>query len=41
LREQLDQDLCILFEAPGVAPAKAETLVRAERQALIQAVTHY
>jgi hypothetical protein len=41
LREQLDQDLFNLFEAPGVAPAKAETLVRAERQALIQAVTHY
>ena len=41
LREQLDQDLCNLFEAPGIAPAKAETLVRAERQSLIQAVTQY
>jgi hypothetical protein len=41
LREQLDQDLCNLFEAPGTAPAKAETLVRAERQSLIQAVTQY
>lgn len=41
LREQLDQDLCNLFEAPGAAPAKAETLVRAERQSLIQAVTQY
>jgi len=41
LREQLDQDLCNLFEAPGAAPAKAETLVRAERQSVIQAVTQY
>ncbi len=41
LREQLDQDLCNLFEAPGAAPAKAETLIRAERQSVIQAVTQY
>src|SRR5260370_954265 len=41
LREQLDQGLCNLFEAPGAAPAKAETLIRAERQSVIQAVTQY
>ncbi len=41
LREQLDQDLYDLFEPAGAATAKAETLIRAERQSLIQAVTHY
>ena len=41
LRDQLDQELLNLFEPPAAAPAKAETLIRAERQALIQAVTHY
>src|SRR5262249_23723137 len=41
LREQLDQDLYDLFEPASAAPAKAETLIRAERQSLIQAVTHY
>jgi hypothetical protein len=41
LRDQLDQDLCALFEPAGAAAATAETLVRAERQSLIQAVTHY
>ncbi len=39
--EHLDQDLLNLFEAPSAAPAKAETLIRAERQSLIQAVTQY
>ncbi|MBI3183874.1 MAG: putative zinc-binding metallopeptidase [Myxococcales bacterium] len=39
--EHLDQDLLHLFEPPGIAPAKAETLIRAERQSLVQAVTHY
>jgi hypothetical protein len=39
--EHLDQDLLNLFEAPGAGPAKAETLIRAERQSLIQAVTQY
>jgi hypothetical protein len=41
LREHLDQDLHGLFEPPDAAPASAETLVRAERQSLIQAVTQY
>ncbi|HZH04185.1 MAG TPA: putative zinc-binding metallopeptidase, partial [Myxococcaceae bacterium] len=41
LGEHLDQDLCNLFEGPGTGQAKAETLIRAERQSLIQAVTHY
>jgi len=41
LREHLDQDLLGLFEGPGAAPAKAETLIRAERQSLIQAVNQY
>ena len=41
LRDQLDQELLNLFEPPGAAAAKAETLIRAERQSLIQAVTHY
>ena len=40
-REQLDQDLYGLFEPPGGAPANAEPFLRAERQALIQAVTQY
>ncbi len=39
--EHLDQDLRNLFEDPSSAPAKAETLIRAERQSLIQAVTQY
>jgi hypothetical protein len=41
LREHLDQDLYHLFEPPDTATASAETLVRAERQAIIQAVTQY
>ncbi len=36
LREHLDQELCELFELPGSAPAKAEMLLRAERESLIQ-----
>ncbi|MHB8875795.1 MAG: putative zinc-binding metallopeptidase [Myxococcaceae bacterium] len=39
--EHLDQDLLNLFEAAGAAPASAETLIRAERQSLIIAVTQY
>jgi hypothetical protein len=39
--EQLDQDLIALFEAEGVGNTNAETLLRAERQALIHAVTQY
>jgi hypothetical protein len=41
LREHLDQDLLGLFEPPDGAPASAETLVRAERQSLIQSVSQY
>lgn len=41
LREHLDQDLFALFEAAGAAQARADTLIRAERQALISAVTQY
>jgi hypothetical protein len=41
LREHLDQDLLGLFEGPSAAPAKAEMLIRAERQSLIQAVNQY
>jgi hypothetical protein len=42
LREHLDQDLLGLFEPAGTASAaSAETLVRAERQSLIQSVTRY
>ncbi|WP_224248913.1 putative zinc-binding metallopeptidase [Hyalangium gracile] len=41
LREHLDQDLLGLFEPPDTAPASAETLIRAERQSLIQSVTQY
>jgi hypothetical protein len=41
LNEQLDEDLFKLFELPGAAAAKAETLIRAERQSVIQAVTQY
>ena len=39
--EHLDQDLLNLFEAPGAGSASAETLIRAERQSLIHAVTQY
>ena len=41
LGEHLDQDLSTLFEAPGVAPTGADTLIRSERQSLIAAVTQY
>lgn len=41
LGEHLDQDLVNLFEAPNVGQARADILIRAERQSLIQAVTHY
>lgn len=39
--EQLDQDLSSLFEPENVGSVSADTLLRAERQALIQAVTQY
>jgi hypothetical protein len=39
--EQLDQDLVALFEGEGIGNTGAETLLRAERQALIHAVTQY
>ncbi|MBM4782478.1 MAG: hypothetical protein GQE15_32785 [Archangiaceae bacterium] len=39
--DQLDQDLMNLFEAPGAADVRADTLIRAERQGLISAVTQY
>ncbi|MDX2013746.1 MAG: putative zinc-binding metallopeptidase [Myxococcaceae bacterium] len=39
--EALDQDLIALFEAPGVAEVRADTLIRAQRQELLAAVTQY
>jgi hypothetical protein len=39
--DHLDQDLNELFEAEGVGNAGADTLVRAERQSLLAAVTQY
>jgi hypothetical protein len=39
--DKLDQDLLALFEAEGVGTTAADTLVRAERQSLIHAVTQY
>lgn len=39
--EHLDQDLAGLFEAEGVGSTGADTLIRAERQSLILAVTQY
>ncbi len=41
LGEHLDQDLSTLFEGPGVTATGADTLIRAERQSLIAAVTQY
>lgn len=41
LGEHLDQDLSNLFEPAGVAPVRADTFLRAERQTLLQAVTQY
>jgi hypothetical protein len=39
--DQLDQDLLALFEAEGVGTTGADTMLRAERQALIHSVTQY
>ncbi len=39
--DQLDQDLAALFESENVGNTAADTLLRAERQALIQSVTQY
>ena len=41
LGEHLDQDLAALFEHPDAAPTRADNLIRAERQALMAAVTQY
>ena len=41
VREHLDQDLQRLFEPADATPTLAETFLRAERQALVQAVTEY
>jgi Putative zinc-binding metallo-peptidase len=44
LHEHLDQDLVNLFEPPGAAgvgAASAETLIRSERQSLIESVAQY
>jgi len=41
LRDAFDQFLEDIFEGPGVAPVRAETLVRAERQRLLSSVSHY
>ena len=41
LGEHLDQDLMNLFEPSEIAPVPADTLVRAEKQAVIHAVTQY
>jgi hypothetical protein len=39
--DRLDQDLVALFEAEAVGNAAADTLLRSERQALIQSITQY
>jgi len=39
--EQLDHDLLHLFEMPGVADVRADTLIRAERQHVLAAVSQY
>lgn len=39
--DKLDQDLLALFEGEGIGTTAADTLVRAERQSLIHAVTQY
>lgn len=39
--DHLDQDLLELFEGSGVGNASADTLVRAERQSILAAVTQY
>lgn len=41
LGEHLDQDLRNLFEASNTNLTPADTLIRAERQALLQAITQY
>jgi hypothetical protein len=41
LHEHLDQDLFNLFEPRGKTQVSAETFLRAERQSLIEAVSHY
>jgi hypothetical protein len=41
LHDHLDHDLFNLFEAPGQAPALAETFIRSERQSLIDSVARY
>ncbi|MBE2249780.1 MAG: putative zinc-binding metallopeptidase [Myxococcus sp.] len=39
--DQLDEDLYNLFEPPSIADVRADTLIRAERQSLIAAVSQY
>jgi hypothetical protein len=39
--DQLDQDLVNLFEAPLAADVRADTLIRAQRQQILAAVTQY
>ena len=41
LGEHLDQDLIRLFEPSDAAPTRADTLLRAERAALVASVTQY
>lgn len=41
LGEHLDQDLLALFEPPNAGNVRAETLIRAERQSLLESVTRY
>ena len=41
LRDRLDEELTDLFEEPGDATYRADTLIRAERQSLVQTVSHY
>ncbi|MFY0573046.1 putative zinc-binding metallopeptidase [Cystobacter fuscus] len=41
LRNAFDQSLEDIFEGPGEAPVRAETLVRAERQRLMSLVSQY
>lgn len=41
LRDQFDQLLWQIFEAPGTTSTRADALIRADRQTLIQAVENY
>jgi len=41
LRNAFDQSLEDIFEGPGEAPVRAETLVRAERQRMMSLVSQY